>query len=91
MRMKGKFYKSAVRLNCMLYCSKCWVVDKNVEQRINVKEMGMLTWMSGVTKGNGIGNEHVRGSICVESIVDKMRDFKVQAEMVWACFIKREI
>lgn len=33
----------------MLYGSKCWAVDKKIEQRTSVAELRILRWMSGVT------------------------------------------
>jgi len=41
---------------------------------MNVAEMRMLKWMSGVTREDRIRNEYVRGSIGVASIVAKMRE-----------------
>jgi hypothetical protein len=73
MRLKGKFYRSVVGPT-MLYSSECWVVDRRIELSMNVTEMKMLRWMSGVTRKNRIKNEYVRGIIGVASIVDKMRE-----------------
>jgi len=71
MILEGKFYKSVVR-QTMLYRSKCRVVDKKIEQRMSVAKMRMLSWMNGVTRGDG--NEHVREIIGIASIVDKIRE-----------------
>jgi len=46
-RLKGKFYKTVVR-SAMMYVSECWAVDRNIEQRTSIAEMGMLRRMSGV-------------------------------------------
>jgi len=35
----------------MLYGLQCWVVDRRIEQSMNVVEMRMLRWMSEVTRG----------------------------------------
>ncbi|XP_050534488.1 uncharacterized protein LOC126901782 [Daktulosphaira vitifoliae] len=40
--------------------------------------MRMLSWMSGVTREDRIRNEHIRGSIDVTSIVDKMRENRLR-------------
>lgn len=38
----------------------------------------MLSWMSGVTREDRIRNEHIRGSIGVASIVDKMTENRLR-------------
>jgi hypothetical protein len=58
----------------MLYGSKCWAVDRRIEQSMSIMEMRMFRWMSEVTRENIIRNEHVRGSIGVASMVNKMRE-----------------
>jgi len=35
-------------------------VDKKIEQRMNVVEMRVLRWMSGVTRKDRIRNKYVR-------------------------------
>jgi len=45
---------------------------------MNIPEMRMIRWMSGVTREDKIRNGHVRGSVCVASIVDKMRENKLR-------------
>ncbi|XP_050532668.1 uncharacterized protein LOC126900777 [Daktulosphaira vitifoliae] len=77
MRLKGKFYKTVMRL-AMMYGSECWTVDNKVEQRMSVVEMRMLRWMSGMTRKDRIRNEHIRGSIGVASIADKMRENRLR-------------
>jgi len=62
----------------LLYGSKCWAVDKKIEQRISVTEMRMLRWMNGVTREDRIRNKYVRGSIGVVSIVDRMRENRLR-------------
>ena len=49
-----------------------------IEQRMNVAEMRMLRWMSGVTREDKIRNKYIRGSIGVASIVDKMRENRLR-------------
>lgn len=40
--------------------------------------MGMLSWMSGVSKENRIRNKYVIGSIGVLSIVDEMKENRLR-------------
>jgi len=40
---------------------------------MNVSEIRMLRWMSGVAREDRIRNNYVRGYISVALIVDKMR------------------
>lgn len=59
MRLKGEFYKNVVRPN-VLYGSKCWAVDSEIEQGKIVVEMIMIRQMSGVTRERRIRKEYVR-------------------------------
>lgn len=54
----------------MLYGSKCWPVDKKIEQRLSAAKTRMLRWMNVITRKDKIRNECVKGSIGVASIVD---------------------
>jgi len=46
----------------VLYGSECWAVDKKIERRMSVTEMGTLRWMCGMTREDRIRNECIRGS-----------------------------
>ena len=41
LRLKGKFYKTAIR-PAMLYGTECWAVKKQYVSKMNVAEMRML-------------------------------------------------
>ena len=43
MRLKGKFYKTAIR-PAMLYGTECWAVKKQYVRKMNVAKMRMLRW-----------------------------------------------
>ena len=45
-----------------------WAVKK-AHEKLNVAEMTMLRWMSGVAKLDRIRNERIRGTTCVTMIV----------------------
>jgi len=47
----------------ILYGLECWEVDRKIEQNMNVAEMRILRWMSGVTGEDRIKKEYVRDSI----------------------------
>ena len=48
MRVKGKVYKTFVR-PAVVYGAETWIVKKAQEKKLDVSEMRMLRWMSGVT------------------------------------------
>ena len=48
-RVNGKVYKTVVR-PAMVYGDETWAVKKALENTLDVSEMRMLRWMSGVTK-----------------------------------------
>ena len=47
-RLKGKFYRAAIR-PALMYRTECWPVKKIHEQKLKVAEMQMLSWMCGNT------------------------------------------
>ena len=53
---QGKVYKTVVR-PAMMYDAEMWAVNKVQEKKLDVAEMRMLRWMSGVTKLDRIRNE----------------------------------
>ena len=60
LRVKGKVYKTVVR-PAMMYSAETWAVKKAHEKKLDVAEMRMLRWMSGVTKMDRIRNERITG------------------------------
>ena len=57
---QGKVYKTVVR-PAMMYGAETWAVKK-AQEKLDVAEMRMLRWMSGVTKLDRIRNERIRGT-----------------------------
>ena len=76
-KIKGKFYKTAIR-PAMLYGAECWATNKQQVHKMSVVEMRMLRWMSGKTRKDKIRNEFIRGSLGVAPIGDKMRESRLR-------------
>ncbi|XP_076921566.1 uncharacterized protein LOC143583021 [Bidens hawaiensis] len=55
-RLKGKFYRVAVR-PVMLYGTDCWAIKKSHARKLEVAEMRMLRWMCGHTRLDRIRND----------------------------------
>ena len=76
-RVKGKVYKTVVRL-AMMYGAETWTVKKAQEKKLDVVEMRMLRWMSGVTKLDRIRNEIIRGTQKVGEIPTKVQESRLR-------------
>ncbi len=57
----------------MMYSAETWAVKKGQEKKLNVAEMRMLRWMSGVTKLDRSRNERSRRTTKVDKISKKCR------------------
>ena len=53
-------------------------VKKAQEKKLDVAEMRMLRWMSGVTKLNRIRNERIRGTTKVGEISKKVQESRLK-------------
>ena len=76
-RFKGKVYKTVVRL-AMMYGAETWAMKKAQEKKLDVAEMRMLRWMSGVTKLDRIRNERIRGTTTVGEISKKVQENRLK-------------
>ncbi|KAL6579762.1 hypothetical protein OROMI_007786 [Orobanche minor] len=76
-RLKGKFYRTAIR-PALLYGTECWAVKQCHFQKMNVAEMRMLRWMCGHTKKDRLRNEVIREKVRVASIEDKMMENRLR-------------
>ena len=56
LRVKGKVYKTVVR-PAMMYGAETWAVKEAQENKLDVAEMRMLKWMSGVTIWTELGTK----------------------------------
>ncbi|KAL6532820.1 hypothetical protein OROGR_013780 [Orobanche gracilis] len=85
-RLKGKFYRTTIRL-ALLYGTECWAVKQCHVQKMNVAEMRMLRWMCGHTKKDRLRNEVIREKIRVASIEDKMMENRLR----WFGHVRRRL
>ena len=53
-------------------------VKKAQEKKLDVAEIGMLRWMSGVTKLDRIRNERIRGTTKMGEISKKARESRLK-------------
>ena len=77
LRVKGKVYKKVVG-PAMMYGAETWAVKKAHEKKLDVAEMRMLRWMSGVTKMDRIRNERIRGTTKVGDISKKVQESRLK-------------
>ena len=77
LRVKGKVYKTVVR-PAMMYGAETWAMKKAHEKKLDVAEMRMLRWMSGVTKLDRIRNERIRGTTKVGEISKKVQESRLK-------------
>ncbi|KAF3628949.1 putative prolyl 4-hydroxylase 3 [Capsicum annuum] len=75
LKLKGKFYRVAVR-PAMLYGVECWSVKTSHIQKLKVAEMRMLRWMCGLTRADRVRNEIIRKKVGVVSVEEKMREVR---------------
>ena len=72
-RLKGKFHRTMIR-PIMIYGPETASMRKIDEKKMDVAEMRMLRWMSGVTRIDRIRNEYIRGSTKVTKVSKKMQE-----------------
>ncbi|KAL6513478.1 hypothetical protein OROGR_020964 [Orobanche gracilis] len=83
-RLKGKFYRTAIR-PALLYGTECWAVKQCHVHKMPVAEMRMLRWMCGHTRKDRVRNEIIRTKVGVTCIENKMRENRLR----WFGHIKR--
>ena len=59
LKLKGKFYQTAVR-PALLYGTECLAVKSQHENQVSVAEMRMLRWMIGKSRHDMIRNDTIR-------------------------------
>ncbi|KAL5139739.1 LINE-1 retrotransposable element ORF2 protein [Glycine soja] len=83
-KLKGKFYRTAVR-PAILYGTECWAVKSQHETKVGVAEMRMLRWMCDKTRQDKIRNGAIRERVGVAPIVEKM----VENRLRWFGHVER--
>ena len=76
-KLRGKLYKTSIR-PAMLYGTECQAVKKQHIYKMSVAEMGMLRWISGNKRKDGIQNEEIRLKIRMAPIDEKMRESRLR-------------
>ena len=76
-RVKRKVYKTVVRL-AMMYGAETWAMKKAQEKKLDVAEMRMLRWMSGVTKLDRIRNERIGGTTKMGEMSKKVQESRLK-------------
>ena len=83
-KLKGKFYRTAVR-PAMLYGAECWPTKRRHVQQLGVAEMRMLRWMCGHPRKDRVRNDDIRDRVGVAPIEEKL----VQHRLRWFGHIQR--
>ena len=68
--VKWKVYNTVLR-PAMMCGAETWAVKKTQEKKLDVAEMRMLRWMSGVTKLDRIRNERNEGGRHIQESAGK--------------------
>ena len=77
MELKGNVYQTVVR-PALLHGAETWTTTRGQEARLEVNEMRMLRWMSGVTRRDKIRNEHIRGTTRVAQASKKISEKRLK-------------
>ncbi|KAM1748371.1 hypothetical protein ACFX12_009373 [Malus domestica] len=81
LKLKGKFYRTAIR-PAMLYGTECWAVKHQHVHKMGVAEIrmlcGMFRGMCGHTRKEKIVNEDIRGKVGVAEVEGKMRENRLR-------------
>ena len=62
----------------MTYGLEAAPLKKMEERRLDVTEMRMLRWMSGVTRMDRVRNEHIRGTVKVTEASKKVQEARLR-------------
>ena len=70
---RGRVCETVVR-PAMMYGAETWAVKKAQGRGLDVAEVGMLGWMSGVAGLDGVGSERIRGTAGVGEMSERVRE-----------------
>ena len=65
-------------LHAMMYGMEATPIKKVNEKRMNMAEMKMLRWMSGVTRRDSIPNTRIRGTVEVAELSKKVQKARLR-------------
>jgi hypothetical protein len=82
-RLKGKLYRTAIRL-AMLYGAECWPTKRRHVQQLSVAEMRMR-WFCRHTRRDRVRNEEIRDRVGVAPVEEKL----IQHRLRWFGHIQR--
>jgi hypothetical protein len=85
-KLKGKFYRTAIRL-AMLYGAECSPTKRRHVQQLGVAEMRMLRWMCCHTRRDRVRNDDIRDRVGVALIAEKL----VQHRLRWFGHIDAQV
>ena len=71
-----------------MYGMEATPIKKVNEKRMNVADMKMLRWMSGVTRRDRISNTRIRGTVNVAELSKKVQEARLRW-YVWSRTEKR--
>ena len=77
LRLKGKFYRTAIR-PAMLYGSECCPTRVALVRKFEITEMRMLKWMCGGTMLDRIPNKLYREKLGVVEMGEKLREGRLR-------------
>ena len=76
-RLKGKVHKAVVRPS-MTYGLEAAPLKKIEGRKLDVAEMKMLRWMSGVTRIDRVRNDYIRGTVKVTEASKKVQEARLR-------------
>jgi hypothetical protein len=76
-KLKGKFYRTAIR-PAVLYGAECCPIKRRHVQQLGLPEMCMLRWMCGHTKKDRVQNDDIRDRVRVSPIVEKLAQHRLR-------------
>ena len=77
LRLKGRVHKAVVR-PAMTYGLEAAPLKKIEGRKMDVAEMRMLRWMSGVTKMDRVRNNYIRGTVKVTEVSKKAQEARLR-------------
>jgi hypothetical protein len=77
LKLKGKFYKTAIRLT-MLYGAEYWPTKRRHVHQLSVAEMRMLRWICGHTRRDRVQNDDIHEGLGVAPVEEKLMQHRLR-------------